>query len=108
MLGLHMPADRKSETFAPVLLKRKAQRLRKATGDHNIVAPIELESKSSKAFIVLSLTRPVTMLCFEPLVYLNCLYIALLYSFFYLFFEAYPIIFEGKYPNPLNRQDKAI
>jgi hypothetical protein len=36
------------------------------------------------------------MLCFEPLVYLNCLYIALLYAFFYLFFEAYPIIFEGR------------
>lgn len=96
------------ETFAPVLLEKKAQKSRKVTGDCNIVAPVELESKSNKAFIVMSLTRPVTMLRFEPLVYLNCLYVAVLYSFFYLFFEAYPIIFEGRYLNPLSCRNKDI
>ncbi|KAF7561395.1 hypothetical protein G7046_g2751 [Stylonectria norvegica] len=85
------------ETFGPVLLKWRAQKLRKSSGNQNIVAPIELESKDRRELVIKSLTRPLSMLCFEPLVYLNCLYIALLYAFFYMFFEAYPIIFEGVY-----------
>ena len=33
------------ETYAPVILKRKAQRLRKETGDNTMVAPAELEKE---------------------------------------------------------------
>ncbi|KAL2429125.1 Polyamine transporter 3 [Exophiala dermatitidis] len=85
------------ETFGPVILKKRAQKTRKVTGNNDIFAMIELENKSAKQLITTSLSRPLRMLCFEPLVYLNCLYIALLYAFFYLFFEAYPIIFQGIY-----------
>lgn len=81
------------------MLKKRAARLRKETGDPLIAAPVELESKSYRDFIVLSLSRPLGMLFLEPLVYLSCLYIAFLYAFFYLFFQAYPIIFEGE-PRP--------
>lgn len=69
--------------------------LRRKHPDSNVAAPCEVESRRGKDFIQTSLTRPIRMLCFEPLVYLSCLYIALLYAFFYLFFEAYPIVFEG-------------
>ncbi|OQV06877.1 hypothetical protein CLAIMM_11391 [Cladophialophora immunda] len=85
------------ETFGPVILKRRAVALRRKNPDSNIVAPLEVESRHAKDFIQTSLMRPIRMLCFEPLVYLSCLYIALLYAFFYLFFEAYPIVFEGIY-----------
>jgi len=32
----------------------------------------------------------------EPIVLCACLYLALEYAIFYLFFEAYPIVFQGK------------
>lgn len=85
-----------SETYGPTILKKRAQKLRKSTGNLNIVAPVEIEAKSYREFIIASLSRPLRMLVFEPLVYLNCLYIAILYAFFYLFFQAYLIIFQGK------------
>ena len=95
-----------SETYGPTILKKRAQKLRKSTGNINIVAPVDIEAKSYREFIIASLARPLRMLVSEPLVYLNCLYIAILYAFFYLFFQAYPIIFQGKQPVPLQRHDQ--
>ena len=76
-----------------------AHKLRKTTGNVKIKAPIELQAERKSNFIITSLTRPVSMLCFEPLVYLNCLYIAFLYALLYFYFECYPIIFEGEPSN---------
>ena len=44
-----------------------------------------------------TLTRPLRMLFFELIVLATCLYLALAYGIFYMYFEAYPIIFEGIY-----------
>ena len=43
------------------------------------------------------LTRPLRMFFFEPIVLLSCLYLSFVYAIFYLFFEAYPLIFQGVY-----------
>lgn len=43
------------------------------------------------------LARPIKMFCTESIVLFSCLYLALIYAIFYLFFEAYPIIFEDMY-----------
>ncbi|KAK1810314.1 hypothetical protein LTR12_015335 [Friedmanniomyces endolithicus] len=61
------------ETYGPIVLKREAQRLRKKTGDLNILAPIELEAFDLRNLLVVVLTRPI------------------------LFFQAYPSIFGGIY-----------
>jgi MFS family permease len=50
------------ETYAPVILKRQAQRLRKETGDMSIVAPIELEETDLNHIITTVLTRPFRMI----------------------------------------------
>ncbi|KAF2466389.1 MFS general substrate transporter [Lindgomyces ingoldianus] len=81
------------ETYAPIILKHRARRLRKETGDMSIVAPIELEKTDFHHIMVVVLTRPLRMICFEPLVLFTCLYLSYAYAIFYIFFQSYPIIF---------------
>ena len=45
--------------------KKRAQRLRKETGNENIKAPIELEIKDIRHTITVVLTRPIRMICTE-------------------------------------------
>ena len=85
------------ETYGPTILKRRARKLRKETGNSNIFAPIELEKKGTKQLITVTLARPLRMFFLEWIVLFSCLYLALVYSIFYLYFEAYPLIFEGIY-----------
>lgn len=86
-----------SETYGPVLLARRAQKLRKSSGNDQIFARIELEKKGVKQMATVTLTRPLRMLCFEPLVSATCLYLSLIYGIFFMYFEAYPIVFQGIY-----------
>ena len=83
------------ETYAPVILKQRAKKLRKETGNPNIVAPRDLDERSMKQTLAINLSRPFYMLVREPIVLFTCLYLALAFSIFYLYFQAYPIIFEG-------------
>ncbi|TGO63769.1 hypothetical protein BOTNAR_0096g00050 [Botryotinia narcissicola] len=85
------------ETYGPVLLLKRAKQLRKETGDPRIIAPIELEKQDLKQMMTVTLTRPIRMLSFELIVLAACTYLALAYGIFYMYFEAYPIIFEGIY-----------
>ncbi|TGO44045.1 hypothetical protein BCON_0628g00030 [Botryotinia convoluta] len=85
------------ETYGPVLLLKRAKQLRKETGDSEIIAPIELEKQDLKQMMTVTLTRPIRMLFFELIVLAACTYLALAYGIFYMYFEAYPIIFEGIY-----------
>lgn len=101
------------ETYGPVLLRRRAERLRKETGRPNIVAPIELEDQSWSEFFTVVLTRPIRMFLFEWIVLFSCLYLSVAYAIFYskserpqratctltsaVYFQAYPIIFQGTY-----------
>lgn len=53
------------ESYGPVLLKRKARRMRKETGDNRIVAPFELEERNMRHIFTVVLTRPLRMFFFE-------------------------------------------
>ncbi|KAF2874227.1 major facilitator superfamily domain-containing protein [Massariosphaeria phaeospora] len=85
------------ETYAPVILKYRAQRLRTETGDMSIVAPIELEKTDLRHVVTVVLTRPLRMFCFEPLVLFTCLYLSYAYTIFYIYFQSYPLIFTDVY-----------
>ncbi|KMU82395.1 membrane transport protein [Coccidioides immitis H538.4] len=85
------------ETYAPILLQRRAKKLRQETGNNNIVAPIDLEKRDLKATLTVTLTRPIRMLVYESIVLFSCLYLAMVYAIFFLFFQAYPVIFQGIY-----------
>lgn len=85
------------ETYGPILLTRRARALRKSTNDPLIVAPLELEEKNFKHIATVVLTRPVRMIFFELIVSSTCAYLSLAYAIFYMFFTAYPIVFQGIY-----------
>jgi multidrug resistance protein len=70
------------ETYGPVVLQRKAQKLRKQ-GNQDVLAPVDLERRDFYQLAVVVLTRPVRMFFFEALVLFSCLYTALIYAIFY-------------------------
>ncbi|CAK7898518.1 multidrug resistance protein 1 [[Candida] anglica] len=83
------------ETYGPTLLYRKAQRLRALTQNENIVSAGEIENMNvtTKEMVVKTLWRPIEISLFEPVVLLINLYISMVYSVMYLWFEAFPIVF---------------
>lgn len=85
------------ETYAPVILKRRAQQLRKDTGNSTIAAPLEIQSRNIREMMIITISRPFRMIIHESIVSLSSLYLALAYAIFYLYFEAYPIIFQGSF-----------
>lgn len=85
------------ETYSPVLLKHRAQQLNKQS-NNNIHYTTIVEKQNGKIKLVelyrTSLTRPFTLLLFEPIVNLLAIWIAIVYGTLYLAFEAYPSVFE--------------
>ncbi|KAK9899949.1 MFS general substrate transporter [Cystobasidium minutum MCA 4210] len=88
------------ETYAPRMLKDKAARLRKETGNPKYQSAAEIKEREmgmSKAkYVWKSMGRPFQLLLFEPMVFLLCLWCALLLGILYAFFSAFPIIFRAK------------
>ncbi|KAF2843563.1 MFS general substrate transporter [Patellaria atrata CBS 101060] len=84
------------ETYAAKLLQNQARERRKK-GESNVYAPIELEHKDLRRTLEIILMRPMRMILFEPIVTFTCIYLSLIYGIFFMFFQAYPIIYEGTY-----------
>ncbi|KAL7271416.1 hypothetical protein RUND412_005824 [Rhizina undulata] len=84
------------ETYAPIILLKRAQKMRNE-GQADVIAPIELDDRSLKSIFSTTLTRPFRMFWNESIVFLTSLFMSLLYGTFYLFFQSYPIIFQGIY-----------
>ncbi|KAJ5098085.1 bicyclomycin resistance protein [Penicillium argentinense] len=90
------------ETYPPVLLRRRAETLSKMTGkvyrskveiDNGRVRLVDLLNKS--------LLRPWVLLFKEPIVLLCAVYIAIIYGTLYMFFDAFPVVFQqGRGWNP--------
>lgn len=55
----------------------------------------------------MTLVRPFTLNFREPIVFLLNLYIALIYGLLYIWFESFPIVFEGIYGFNLGQQGLA-
>lgn len=85
------------ETYAPVILKNRAKRLRKETGNDKIMTEQEAQGLSLKELIQTCLVRPLFFTISEPVLDLMCFYVCLIYALLYAFFFAYPVIFEELY-----------
>ncbi|KAH8175414.1 major facilitator superfamily protein [Sarocladium implicatum] len=87
------------ETYGPILLSRRAKRMRKAdpVANAHVIAPRDLESTDLSQLLTVVLTRPIRMLISEPIVSTTCTYLALVYAVFYMSFQAFPIIFQDLY-----------
>ncbi|KAJ6551859.1 hypothetical protein B0H19DRAFT_1264487 [Mycena capillaripes] len=79
------------ETLAPVLLRRKAAALRKATGDGKYRSLAELDHIPFAETLRIALLRPIVMLFAEPVVLFMSFYLSFVYSLLYLLFFAFPI-----------------
>ncbi|KAF7592956.1 hypothetical protein BBP40_012192 [Aspergillus hancockii] len=53
--------------------------------------------KPSKTTGTRASTRPLYMILFEPIITLTCLYLSYASAIFFMYFEAYPLIFQGIY-----------
>ncbi|KAL1959168.1 hypothetical protein VTO42DRAFT_2673 [Malbranchea cinnamomea] len=85
------------ETFAPILLARRAAKMRKELNRDDIIAEDDPANINLKEVFSVTLTRPVTMLFTEPIVGVVSLYLAYVYGILYLFFQGYPLIFKEVY-----------
>lgn len=97
------------ETYAPVLLRRKALKLSKETGMRHI-SFLDLNIRADETLLdklKLNCSRPFVLLFRETIVLLFAVYAALIYGTLYLMFGAYPIIFQqqrGWGPGPAGRE----
>lgn len=87
------------ETSSANILYRRARRLRKLTGNDKLICEPELQGQemTGKDLLQMTLVRPFTLLFAEPIVLALDLYIALIYGLLYIWFESFPIVFEGVY-----------
>jgi hypothetical protein len=89
---IHFPL----ETYAPVILTRRARALRQRDASFNGYAAAELDQKTVKETVTIVLIRPIRLFS-EPIILYVCMFLALLFAIYYMFFEAYPLIFQGKW-----------
>jgi hypothetical protein len=82
------------ETYHPVLLRKKAIKLRKDTGNTAWRAPIENMNKSVFRTVAWSCVRPFQLLFLEAMCLSLCVLSAILLGILYLFFGAFPLVFE--------------
>ncbi|KAH8600045.1 major facilitator superfamily domain-containing protein [Bisporella sp. PMI_857] len=83
------------ETYHPVLLRNKARRMRRKTGDERWHANIDKLSRSILMTVIRSFYRPLTLLMLEPMCLSLCLFGLL--GILYLFFGAFATIFKNNH-----------
>ena len=80
------------ETYAPVLLQRRANRLTEETGKPHVVAGASPKPISQQLRV--GALRPWIMLIYEPIVTLLSLFLSVVHGTLFLLFAAYPIVFQ--------------
>ncbi|KAL8358770.1 hypothetical protein RB598_003151 [Gaeumannomyces tritici] len=84
------------ETYAPVLLQRKTQKLRAETGNANLRSKLDI-GLSPRDYFSRSIVRPLKMLAFSPVCQIFSIYIAIVYGYLYLMFTSITPVFEQYY-----------
>lgn len=76
------------ETYAPILLKKRAAKLRKSENDPKFTTELELDPRPLGQKLRIFLFRPFQLLFLEPIVLFVSLYMSVLYGLLYQFFVA--------------------
>lgn len=84
------------ETNAVVLLRWKANHLRKVTGNEKL-SPKLARKETPREMILRAIVRPVKLLIFSPIVLLVSLYTGILFGLIFLLFTTFPGVFQGVY-----------
>lgn len=81
------------ETYAPIILKRRAEKLSKSSGK-KFLTEQDLDMRPFSDRLLNFLIRPFQLLFGELIVLLISVYMSVLYGLLYMFFVAYPIIYQ--------------
>ncbi|KAK8075544.1 hypothetical protein PG997_010207 [Apiospora hydei] len=84
------------ESYHPVLLERKAERLRKATGNTQLRSKLDI-GLSPRDYFRRSILRPMKMILFSPVIIATALFMALTYGYLYLMFTSITEVFQQYY-----------
>ncbi|KAJ3872764.1 major facilitator superfamily domain-containing protein [Lentinula edodes] len=86
------------ETYEPTILLKRAQRLRKMTRNQQLMSQAEKDTQGETVAEVLkeALLRPF-ILAKEPALMFANVYLGFVYAIFYLWFEAFPLVFTDIY-----------
>jgi MFS family permease len=82
------------ETYAPVILRRRAKALSQMTGSVYVSRLDVGKSKALSQELSVSLIRPWVLLFREPIILLTSLYVSIVYGTLYMFFAGFPIVFQ--------------
>ncbi|WBW74167.1 plasma membrane xenobiotic transmembrane transporter Mfs1 [Schizosaccharomyces osmophilus] len=87
------------ETSESYLLYRRAKRLREVEDDPRYTTEAEVANRETKfsRLALETLWRPIQLSIAEPIVFSLNIYIGLIYAILYLWFEAFPIVFQQVY-----------
>lgn len=83
------------ETYAPTILAARAKKLRVSTGETDHVTEQDLDLRPFSERLRIFLVRPFQLLFGEPIVFMVSVYMSVLYGLLYMFFVAYPIVYQG-------------
>lgn len=84
------------ETNATEILKKKAARLRKETGNMEL-RPANAKNVEVRQLVERALVRPFRILIFSPIVSLIGLYMGLVFGLTFLLFATFPLVYEDTY-----------
>ena len=85
------------ETYSPILLSRKATKLRKETGNMNLYTEFDQADHTFGALMRKSLVRPFKLLTTQPIVQVLALYMAFIYGLLYLVLSTFPVLWDRVY-----------
>jgi len=85
------------ETYAPVLLKRKAQKMRKETGNAALHTEAESPDRTLGKVLRTALVRPFILLGTQIIIQFIALYMAYLYGTMYLILSTFPSLWTDIY-----------
>jgi len=84
------------ESYAPVLLQRKTERLRKETGNDLLRSKLDAGLSPSDYF-KRGIIRPLKMLVFSPICIVFAIYMSIIYGYLYLMFTSISDVFTRGY-----------
>ena len=94
------------ETYAPIILQRKAKRLRKAHPSRPYHTEYELQQRDSNKIttkIRISLTRPIRMLALEPTIQIMSVALAINFSTLYIVLSTFAEMWTSVYDQSISR-----
>lgn len=85
------------ETYTPKILKRKADKLRKETGNTALHTEYEHPDRKPSQILKTALIRPFRLLGTQPIVQVLAIYMAYLYGLMYLVLSTFPALWTIRY-----------